>query len=178
MTGQPTVYIGIFFSMAFNTFPHAPDFSGQTLQILHLAVAFLAGDFAIDVALVVKQHVLGHVIDFHPRCRCFCVEIAVFFFYPGVVGDDVIMTVQAFSHRRHSGEIGICHVRVTILALNLFDTAVDMVTVWDGLLWSHVCVRISVENIYKGTDKDSTEKCDQYCGCVSFQGFFLTPIRS
>jgi hypothetical protein len=62
MTGQPTVYIGIFFSMAFNTFPHAPDFSGQTLQILHLAVAFLAGDFAIDVALVVKQHVLGHVI--------------------------------------------------------------------------------------------------------------------
>ena len=77
MTGQPAIDIRILLPMAFYTNTHFPDLFLQALNIGHLSVAFLASDLAVDMALVVKQHVFGHIIDLHPRRRRLGVEIAV-----------------------------------------------------------------------------------------------------
>ena len=79
--------------MAFQTHSHPPDLLRQSVQVFNLPVTFPAGDFAVDMALMVEQYMLRHIIDFHPWCRCLGVEILVFFLYPRVLGDDVVMTV-------------------------------------------------------------------------------------
>ena len=113
----------------------------QTLQVLYLSVAFGAGNFAVDVPLVIKQHVFGHIIDFYPGRWCIGVKVFVFLLYPGVVGNNIFMAVQAFSHGRYSGMIGIGDEGVTILALDLFNAAVDIMAEWDGLFRSDGALR-------------------------------------
>ena len=52
----------------------------------------------------------------------------MFYFNPRVIGDNIVVTVQAFAHRRNPRVIGIPHIRVTVLALDLLDAAVYIVT--------------------------------------------------
>ena len=66
MACQPAVDVGAPLKMARDAFVHAPVFVRQPLQVLDLAMAFLAGDLAVDMALMVEQHVFGHVVDFNP----------------------------------------------------------------------------------------------------------------
>ena len=141
MTCQPAVEIGIFLLVTSDTFLHAPNFLWQPLKVLHLTVAFGAGDFAVDVPLVIKQHVFGHIIELYPGRWCFGVKVFVFLFYPGMVGDNIIMAVQAFFHRRDSGMIGIGHIGVAVLALDLLDPAVNIMAERDGLLRSDGALR-------------------------------------
>jgi hypothetical protein len=78
VTRQPAADIGILFSMTLNTFTHAPVFIRQSLKILHLSVAFLTGDFVVNMALVIEKNVFGYVIDFYPRRGGFGVKISMF----------------------------------------------------------------------------------------------------
>jgi hypothetical protein len=133
---QPAVHIGAFFKMTRDTLIHVPGFMRQALKVLHLSVTFGAGNFAVDMALVIKQHVLGHIINFYPGRWCTAVKVFVFLLYPGMVGNNIVVAVEAFFHRRYSGMIGIGHVGVAVLALDLFDPAVHIVTKRDGLLRS------------------------------------------
>jgi hypothetical protein len=94
---------------------------------LNLAVALLAGNVFVNVPLMVEQDVLGHIVHFHPGGRGVRVEIFVFLLNPGMPFDDVVMALQTEFHRRQSRKIGVGYVWVTILALNLFDAAVDVV---------------------------------------------------
>ena len=119
--------------MALYALSHAPVFSGQALGIFHLPVTLPAGNFAVDMALMVKQHMFGDIINFYPGRRCPGVEITMLDFNPRVIGDDVIMAVQAFLHRRNPRVVGITHIRVTVLALYLFDAAVHIVAERDRL---------------------------------------------
>jgi hypothetical protein len=134
MARQPAVEVGIFLSVALDALTHAPDFLRQPLKVLHLAVTFLAYDFAVNMALVIEQHVFGHIVDFYPGRWRFGVKVFVLLFYPGMVGNNIFMAVQAFFHRGYSGKIGIGHIRVAVLALNLFDPAVNIMAERDGLL--------------------------------------------
>jgi hypothetical protein len=108
---------------------------------LHLTVTFLTGNFTVNVALVIEQHVLGHIIDFDPGRRCVGVKVFVLLYYPGMFGDNVIMAMQAFFHRRDAGMIGISHIGVAVLALDLLYSAVDIVAEGDGLLRPDSAVR-------------------------------------
>ena len=119
--------------MALNTLPHAPDFSWQAVQVLYLAVTLPAGNLAVDMALMIKQHMFCNIINFYPGGRCLGVEITMFHFNPRVICNDVIMAVQAFFHRRNPRVVGITHIRVTVLALYLFDAAVHIVAERDRL---------------------------------------------
>lgn len=141
MACQPAVQVGIFLSMTLDALTHIPDFLGQALKVLHLTVTFGTGDFAVNMALVIKQHVLGHIIDFHPGRRCIGVKVFVFLFYPGMVGNDILMAMQALLHRRYSGMIGIGHIGVAILALDLFNPAVNIVAEGNRLLGSNGAIR-------------------------------------
>jgi hypothetical protein len=66
MACQPAVEVGIFLSVTLNTLTHIPDFLRQALKVLHLSVTFGTGNFAVNMALVIKQHVFGHIIDLYP----------------------------------------------------------------------------------------------------------------
>ena len=136
MARQPAIHVGALLEMTRDALIHIPGLMGQPLKVLHLTVAFSAGDFAVNVALVIKQHVFGHIIELYPGRWCFGVKVFVFLFYPGMVGDNIIMAVQAFFHRRDSGMIGIGHIGVAVLALDLLDPAVNIMAERDGLLRS------------------------------------------
>ena len=141
MACQPAVQVGIFLSMTLDTLTHIPDFLGQALKVLHLSVTFGAGNFAVDVPLVIKQHVFGHIIKLYPGCWRIGVKILVFLFNPGMVGDDIVMAVQTFFHRRDSGMIGIGHVGVAVLTLDVFDSTVNIVAEGNRLLRPNIAVR-------------------------------------
>jgi hypothetical protein len=155
MACQPAVEVGIFFSMTLDALTHAPNFLGQALKLLHLSVAFLTGDLAVNMALVIKQHVFGHIIDLYPGRWRLGVKILVFLYYPGMVGNNIFMAVQAFFHRRYSGMIGIGHIGVTVLALDLFYATVDIMAERDRLLRPDTGLRRGIEKEDKRRNKDS-----------------------
>jgi hypothetical protein len=141
MACQPAIEVGIFLSMTLDALTHIPDFLGQALKILHLSVTFGAGNFTVNMALVIEQHMLGHIVDFYPGCWCIGVKILMFLFYPGMVGNNVFVAVQAFFNRRDSGVIGIGHIRVAVLTLDLFDPTVNIVAEGNRLLRSNGAIR-------------------------------------
>jgi hypothetical protein len=93
MACQPAVEVGIFLLVTRDALTHAPNFMRQTVKVLHLSMTFLTGNFAVNMTLVVKQHVFGYVIDLYPGRRGFGVKVFMFLFYPGVVGNNIFMTV-------------------------------------------------------------------------------------
>ena len=131
--------------MALDTLSHTPVFNGQSIQIFDLPMTFPASNFAVDVALMIEQYMLCHVIHFYPGRRRLRIEVAMLDLDPGMVDNYIFMTVQAFFNSRYSGVIGIRHIRVAVLALNLFDPAVNIMTEWDGLLRSDKNLRRRVK---------------------------------
>jgi hypothetical protein len=145
MACQPAVDVGIFLLVTLDALAHAPNFLRQPLNFLYLTVTFLTGNFAVDMTLVIKQHVFGHIIDLYPGRWRIGIKVFVFLFYPGMVGNNIFMAVQTFFHRRDSGMIGIGHMGMTVLALDLFDAAVNIMAERDGLFRPDTGLRRSIE---------------------------------
>ena len=141
MARQPAVHIGALFKMTRDTLIHVPDLRRQALKVLHLPVAFGTGDFAVNMALVIKQHMLGHIVEFYPRCWRIAVKVFVFLLYPWMLGDNIFMAMQTFFYGRYSGMIGIGHIGVAVLTLDLFDPAVNGVAERYRLLRSNGAIR-------------------------------------
>ena len=177
MACQPAVEIGIFLAVTLDTLTHAPNFLLQALKILHLTVTLLTDNFAVNVALVIKQHVFGHIIDFYPGRRRTGVKIFVFLFYPGMVGNNIFMTMQAFFHCRDSGMIGIGHVGVAILALDLFYAAMNVMAERDGLLRPDMGLRRGIEKENKCRNKKSGQQRGQDGDCI-FTQWFDTSLKT
>ena len=78
-------------------------------------MTLLAGNLAVDMALMVEEHMLCYVIDLYPGGRCLGIEITVLYLNPRVLGDDVVVTVQAFFNRRHPRMIRISYIWMAIL---------------------------------------------------------------
>ena len=145
MACQPAVEVGILLLVTLDALTHTPIFLRQPLKVLHLTVTFLTGDLAVNMALVIKQDMFGHIIDFYPGCWRIGVKVFVFFFYPGMVGNNILMAMEAFFHRRYARMIRIGHVRVAVLALDLFNPAVDIMAERDRLLRSNTGLRRGIE---------------------------------
>jgi len=141
MACQPAIEVGIFLSVTRDALTHAPDLLRQPLNLLYLTVTFLTGNFVVYMTLVVKQHVFGHIIDFYPGRWRIGVKVFVFLFYPGMFGNNIFMAVQAFFYGRYSGMVGIGHVGMAILALDLFNPAVDIMAERYRLLRSDTGLR-------------------------------------
>ena len=155
MARQPAVEVGIFLSVTLDALTHAPNFLWQALKLLYLAVAFLTGNFVVNMTLVIKQHVFGHIIDLYPGRWRIGVKVFVFLFYPGMVGNNIFMAVQAFFHRRYTGMIRIGHIGVAILALDLFNPAVDIMAERYRLLRPDTGLRRGIEKENKCRNKQS-----------------------
>jgi hypothetical protein len=163
---QPTINTRLLFAMALDAHPHLPGFLRQPLEILDLTVALLANNLAVDVPLVVEKDVFGNVIHLDPGGGRPGVEIIVLFLDPGEFHDNVIVAVKAFFHRRDPGEVGVRHVRVAELALDLLDSAVDVVAEGDGLLRADL-LRLHVIKIKEGDSEQDAAQRDQYRSAVS-----------
>ena len=105
MTRQPAIHIGILLLMTFQAHPHAPVFVRQPVKVLNLPVAFPAGNFTVNMTLMIEQDMLGHIVDFYPGGRGIGVEILVLFLNPGMFFDDIVMAVQALFHRRNARKV-------------------------------------------------------------------------
>ena len=158
MACQPAVEVGIFLPVTLDTLTHAPYFLRQTLRFPYLSVTFLTGNFLINMALVIKQHVFGHIVDFYPGCWRTGVKIFVFLFYPGMIGNYIVMAMQAFFHRRDSGMIGIGHEGVAVLTLDLLDPAVDSMAERDWLFRPDVAIRKLVKKEYKYRNRQYSDQ--------------------
>ncbi len=85
------------------------------------AVALLAGDFTIDMALVIEQYMLRKIVYFSPGRGGFGIIIPVYLLNPGVFCNDILVAMKTFFYRRNPGVIGIRGIGMTIFTLNLFD---------------------------------------------------------
>jgi hypothetical protein len=147
---------------------HIPGFVRQPVQVLNSAVALLTGYLFVDMPLMVEQDMLSQVVDFSPGGRGVRVEIFMFLLNPWVPFNDVVVAVQALLHRRHSRKIGVGHIWVAILALNLFDTTMDVVTERYGLFRG--CNRTrAIEEIKKENDCQARKHGKEQRPPVTFQ---------
>ena len=168
MARQPAVEINIPFTVTYDALVHVPDFVRQPVKVLNLAVALLARDVLVNMPLMVEEDVLGQVVDLAPRSRGVCVEIFVFFLNPRVSLNYVVVAVQTKFHRRQSWKIGVGHVWVAILALNLFDTTVDVVAERYGLFRASIRT-ITIKEIDKQNNCDARKQGKQQRPPIAFQ---------
>ena len=105
MTRQPAINVGILLFMTFQAHPHAPLLGRKPLKVFHRAVAFPAGNFTVDMPLMIEQHVFGHIIHFHPGSGGLGVEILVLYLDPGVFFNNIVVAMQTLFYRRNAREI-------------------------------------------------------------------------
>ena len=135
--------------MARNALSHEPFLGGQALRIFHLPVTLPAGNFAVDMSLMIEQHMFGYIIYLYPGRRGPAVEILVFFLDPGMFFNNIVVAMQTFFHRRNSRKIRVGHIWVAVLALYLFDPAVHIVAEGDRLFRAETEGRPTPEDINK-----------------------------
>ena len=83
-------------------------------------MAFFTGNLFFNMSLVIKYDMLGQIVHFAPRRRRLRIVVIVFFSNHRMIGDDVVMAVQAFFHRRQTWMIGTRHVGMAIVAVDGF----------------------------------------------------------
>ena len=135
----------------------------------------LTGNAAVDVALMVEKHVFRYIVDFDPRRWCPGIEVAMFLFDPGIIGNDVIVAVQAFFHRGHSGKIRIVYVRMTEAALNVFHTGVDVVAEGNRLFRPQPDLRPPIKQVHENRDQKHGQKRQYDRSSISLQCLISSP---
>ena len=159
VTRQPAINIDFFLVVAFQAHSHPPVLGRQPLKVFYQSVAFPAGYFFVDMTLVVEQNVFRHVIYFYPWRWCLSVEIFMFLLDLRVLVNNVIVAVQTLFHRRDAREIWVSDVRVTVLALNLFDATVNIVAEGNRLFRAETARRPHPENIDKSCWSQYGDQC-------------------
>ena len=137
--------------MAIHTKSHLEAVTLEPMHGFHRPVALLAGNLLPYVPLMIEQYMLGEVVHPLPRSRHLVVEVPVLLFDPGMVGNDVLVTVQTLFHRWQSRVVGVAHIRVTVKALDLFDPNMQLVAKRYGLFRAYIR-RITIEEIEKEND--------------------------
>ena len=124
--------------MTVNAESHKETVFFEPVHGLHLAVAFLAGQFLFNVSFMVEKDKLWNIVDLDPRRWSVGVVIFVLLLNPRKLFYDVVVAIQAFLHRRNSGKFGAIHIGMAELALDILYTGVDPVAEWYGLLGADV----------------------------------------
>ena len=107
--------------MAVNAESHFETVTLESVFGLHRTVALLTGKILSYVSLMIKQYVLRKIVHFFPRSRDIVVVVPVLLLDPGMVGDNVLVTVQALLHRWQPRVVRVAHIRMTVKALDPLD---------------------------------------------------------
>jgi hypothetical protein len=153
---EPAVEISLLLFVARDAKAHLELSILQSIHALHFAVTLFAHDLLFDVPFVVEKDVLREIVDLDPRCRRLGIEIVVFLFYLRVIGNDVLVTVQAFFHRRYPWESRAIHIGMTEFALDLLHPGVNPVAERDRLFRSKTFDRHEVKKIEPDRDDSQT----------------------
>jgi hypothetical protein len=138
VAGQPAAKVSLLLPVAVNAESHQETVFLKSVHGLHLTVALLAGQFLLDVSLMVEKDKLRNIVYLNPWRWSLGVVVFVFLLNPRKILDNVIMAVKTFLHRRNPRELRALHIGVAKLALNVFDPGVHPVTEWYGLLRTDV----------------------------------------
>ena len=138
MTGQPAAEVGLLLPVTVDAESHQETVFLESVHGLHLAVALLAGQFLLNVSLMVEKDKLWNIVYLGPRCWSLGVVILVLLLNPRKLFYDVVVTIQAFLHWWNSGKFGATHIGMAELALDILYTGVDPVAEWYGLLRADV----------------------------------------
>jgi len=157
VAGQPTVQIGRFTLMTFNAESHLKSFSPNSIHGLNLSMTLLTFDFLFNVSLMIKQNVFRKIEGFFPWCRRPRIKIFMFLSYPGVIGNDVLMTVKALFDRWDPRVNRPANIRVTELALNHLNTRMNAMAERDWLFGTDPGGRRYVKKIKKSQNQQHTE---------------------
>ncbi len=120
-------------------------------------MAFFTFDVLFNMPLMIEQNVFGNIEDFFPGGRRPGVKIFMFLLNPGVIGNDVLVTVQAFFNRGNSRMNRPFHIRMAEPALDGLDTRMDPVAERDRLLGTDSGGRRHVKKIEKTQNQRYTQ---------------------
>jgi hypothetical protein len=159
MTRQPTIKVSLLFPMTFDTESHLEIFTLNSIHLLNSTVAFLTGHFLFNVALMIKHDMFRQIICLDPGRGRIGIEIPVFLQYLWVFGNNVVVAIQTFFHRRNSGMDGSANIGVTELALNFFYAGMQPVTKGYGLFRTNIYARWHIKIIEKSRGQKRTDCC-------------------
>ena len=131
-------------------------------------MALLTGEVFPNVSLMIKQYMLRKIVHFLPRSGDLVVEVPVLLLDPGMVGNDVLVAVQALFHWWQSRVVRVAHIGVTVKALDFLDPNVQLMAERYGLFRPYIC-RITIEKIEKEDDRKGRKQGEEQGGPVSFQ---------
>ena len=77
----------------------------QPVHGFHCTVAFLTSDIAVNMALMIEQHMFCHIVDFLPRGGCVAVIIIMLLFDPWMISDNIFVAMEAFFRWWQAGMI-------------------------------------------------------------------------
>ena len=168
MTCEPAVKVGFLFPVAINKESHLEAMTLEPVHGLHRAVALLTSNFLPYVALMIEQYMLRKVVHPLPWSRRLGVEIPMLFLDPGMVGNDVLVTVQALFHRWQARVIRVAHIGVTVKALYFLDPNVQLMAERYGLFRAYIR-RKNIEEIEKEDDRKGRKQREEHGSPVAFE---------
>jgi hypothetical protein len=115
-------------------------------------MALGASNLLLDMPFVVEDHVLSQVIGLSPRRGRPGIEIFMLLFDLWVIGNNILVAIEALFHGRQPWMFGAAHVRMTELALDLLHTGMHLVAKGYGLLGAHIRNRHHIKQIHEKQD--------------------------
>jgi hypothetical protein len=107
---------------------------------------------------------LRQVIGLSPRCWRPGIEVFMLFLDLWVIGNNVLVAIEALFHGRHSWMFGTAHIRMTELTLDLLHTGMHLVAKGYGLRGAQIRKRCHVEQIQEKEDGQEADSGDEK-GC-------------
>jgi len=160
VTCEPAVKVGLLFPVAINTESHLEAMTLEPVHGLHRAVALLTGNFLPYVALMIEQYMLRKVVHPLPGSRRLGVEIPVLFLDPGMVGNNVLVTVKTLFHRWQSRVIRISDIGMTKLTLDFLNPHMNLMAERNRLFRAYVG-GVIIEKVKKQDDGKGGEKGEE-----------------
>jgi hypothetical protein len=148
---------------------HLEIFVLKSVLGFHRPVAFLTGHFFFDMSLVIEKDMFRQVVDLDPGCGGSRVKIFVLLFDLGMIGDDVLMTIEALLHGGYTRKSRPTHVRMTKRTLDLFDARVETMAEGYGLCRPKIGARVKVEIVEKTHQEDQAAKNKKKGTLVAFR---------
>jgi hypothetical protein len=126
---QPAIQVGLLLTVTIDTETHLEMNALDPVHGLHRSMTLFAGNILLYVPFVIEDDVFGQIVDLTPRGRGVRVVILVFLPDLGMIGDNVLVTIETFLDRWDSRVNGTPHVGMTELALDLLDTRMESMTI-------------------------------------------------
>lgn len=155
--------------MTIDTKSHLEAMTLEPVHGLHCTVALMTSEVFSYVPLMIEQYVLRYVVHLLPRGGGLVVEIPVLLLDPGMFGNDVLVTVQTLFNRWQPRVIGVSYIGVTVEALDLLHSNMQLMAEGYGLFRTDVC-GIPIEEIEKQYDPKNCKEGEEQGNPVSFQG--------